>query len=86
MESIANARTVSKNDSKTCLGNQSKNEVIVSTRTAITYDVGNTLYQCVGKIYSFTHFIPCCISEFILVLQMMRSAHCTMTMLIKKAV
>lgn len=33
-----------------------------------------------------THFMPCCRMEFLLVLQMMRSAHWTMTILAKKAV
>lgn len=32
------------------------------------------------------HFMPCCKMEFLLVLQMMRSAHWTTTMLAKKAV
>lgn len=32
------------------------------------------------------HFMPCWKTEFLLVLQMIRSAHCTTTMLTKKAV
>lgn len=33
-----------------------------------------------------THFMPCWKTEFLLVLQMIRSAHWTMTMLTKNAV
>lgn len=39
-----------------------------------------------GQTCFCTHFIPCWKTEFLLVLQMIRSAHCTMTMLTKKAV
>lgn len=33
-----------------------------------------------------TYFIPCWKTEFLLVLQMIKSAHCTITILVKKAV
>lgn len=39
-----------------------------------------------ASLFSMTYFIPCWKTEFLLVLQMIRSAHCTTTMLVKKAV
>ncbi len=39
-----------------------------------------------AHLFSQTHFIPCWKTELRLVLQMIRSAHCTTTMLAKNAV
>lgn len=45
-----------------------------------------TDYQDYLKNQVFTHFMPCWNTELRLVLQMMTSAHCTTTILTKKAV